>query len=226
MRRIALRGASIDADTTIRWCQHTAEALGALWYEGPFVHPIVNDDLLGPVPARVWEIVQDQLIACGARFEPIDEFAGTPSRRSEVRVLIVHPHAPERTRLVVAFAEAGLATLGMGDTSRALMHLRSIGADVLVTELGLRSDRFIASARAIDPRLRLCVLIGASRPRGGGVDLQLSAKDPPEKVVAAVRKALAIAPPRLLPPSPGASETCERMPGDDASRLRSRNRPG
>jgi CheY-like chemotaxis protein len=156
-----LEASFVDAAAVAEICEQTAARMGIAPFEGPFAHPIVNDDLVGPVPERVWAIVERELMARGAALES----QVVPKRPA---VLIVHRDAVMRANLVAAFTELGASTIAMDNTDRAIAHLRAIGADMLVAHsamAGAGGDNLIAVARSKRDRLRVCALIGAGAAR-------------------------------------------------------------
>jgi hypothetical protein len=153
MRRVVVEASFLDASKVAELCAQTGGRLEIPAYEGPFVHPIVNDDLVGPVPERVWAVVEHYLLARGAALDSRVVPKRAPS------VLVVHRSTRTRSSLIAAFGSLGATAVGMVATNRALEHLRVIGADMLVTGPG--SESLIASARAKSDRLRVCALVGA-----------------------------------------------------------------
>jgi hypothetical protein len=154
MRRVVVEASFVDASKVAELCAQTGGRLEIPAYEGPFVHPIVNDDLVGPVPERVWAIVEHYLLARGASLD-----SQVVPKRAPPSVLVVHRSTRTRSSLIAAFGSLGATAVGMVATNRALEHLRAIGADMLVTGPG--GESLITIARAKSDRLRVCALVGA-----------------------------------------------------------------
>src|SRR5262245_53103248 len=107
-RRVVV-SASVDADTVRDWCDETAALLGVPGYEGPFVNPVVNEDLVGPVPERVWQAIEPRLLAGGATLEA-ERVPPPESGQFERKhcVVLADPNTARRARRMKAFVREGM----------------------------------------------------------------------------------------------------------------------